>query len=129
MRKPHGHSTRPHGHSVHQEAPAALTAAGAALEALHVCRDCAGELVHPLDWSEESPEQWRILLRCPDCERTHEGVFARQLVERLDDELDMASGALLDDLQALTEANMRDELELFVRALELDLIGPDDFQR
>ncbi len=96
-------------------------------EQLHVCPRCTGELVHPLDWSEESPGRWRISMRCPDCGLLHEGVFGQALVERLDEELDKATGAILSDLKQLTHANMTEEIELFARALELDLIGPSDF--
>ncbi len=96
-------------------------------EALHVCPRCAGGLVHPLDWVEESPGRWRILMRCPDCDALREGVFGQSLVERLDEELDRATGALLSDLRQLTHANMIEEIEVFSRALELDLIGPNDF--
>jgi hypothetical protein len=96
-------------------------------EALHVCPRCAGELVHPLDWAEESPGRWRILMRCPDCDALREGVFGQALVERLDEELDKATGALLGDLRQLTHANMVEEIEVFAQALELDLIGPSDF--
>jgi hypothetical protein len=112
-------------------APGLGTAHGAcnAPETLHVCKRCGGELVHPLDWMEESPERWRIVLRCPDCEQTREGVFGRGMVERLDDELDRASAALLSDYTRLVHANMSEEIELFAHALELDLIGPADFQR
>lgn len=96
-------------------------------EALHVCSRCAGGLVHPLDWVEESPGRWRILMRCPDCDALREGVFGQALVERLDEELDRATAALLSDLRQLTHANMVEEIEVFSRALELDLIGPSDF--
>jgi hypothetical protein len=96
-------------------------------EALHVCPRCAGGLVNPLDWVEESPGRWRILMRCPDCDLLREGVFGEALVERLDEELDRATGALLSDLKQLTHANMTKEIEAFSRALELDLIGPSDF--
>jgi hypothetical protein len=96
-------------------------------EALHVCPRCAGGLVHPLDWVEESPGRWRILMRCPDCDLMREGVFGQALVERLDEELDKATGSLLSDLRQLTNANMTEEIELFSRALQLDLIGPSDF--
>ncbi|HWX86941.1 MAG TPA: hypothetical protein VNX67_02080 [Solirubrobacteraceae bacterium] len=96
-------------------------------EALHVCSRCAGGLVHPLDWVEESPGRWRILMRCPDCDALREGVFGQALVERLDEELDRATGALLSDLRQLTHANMVEEIGIFSRALELDLIGPSDF--
>ncbi|HXC45775.1 MAG TPA: hypothetical protein VNU24_04155 [Solirubrobacteraceae bacterium] len=96
-------------------------------EALHVCPRCAGGLVSPLEWSEESPGRWHILMRCPDCDLIREGVFSQALVERLDEELDRATGALLSDLKRLTHANMVEEIDLFSRALELDLIGPSDF--
>jgi hypothetical protein len=96
-------------------------------EALHVCPRCAGGLVHPLDWLEESPGRWRVLLRCPDCGEQRDGVFGQALVERLDEELDLATGALLSDLRQITHANMVEEIERFSRALELDLIGPSDF--
>jgi len=97
------------------------------LEMLHVCFHCAGELAYPLDWSEEGPRHWRVLLRCPECESRREGVFEQAAVERLDDELDRAAGALLGDLKRMTHANMSEEVEFFVRALDADLIVPSDF--
>lgn len=96
-------------------------------DALHVCPDCAGRLVHPLDWVEESPGRWRVALRCPDCGERREGVFGQALIERLDDELDRATAEMLSDLRQITHANMAEEVERFARALELDLIGPTDF--
>jgi hypothetical protein len=96
-------------------------------EALHVCPRCAGGLVSPLEWSEESPGRWHILMRCPDCDLMRDGVFGQALVERLDEELDRATGALLSDLKRLTHANMVEEIDIFCHALELDLIGPSDF--
>lgn len=96
-------------------------------EALHVCVSCAGGLVHPLDWLEESPGRWRVLLRCPDCGEEREGVFGQALIERLDDELDRATAQMLSDLRQVTHANMAEEIKRFSRALELDLIGPSDF--
>ncbi len=95
--------------------------------ALHICFHCAGELVYPLDWSEEGPRHWRIVLRCPECESRREGVFDQAAVERLDDELDRGSSALLGDLRRMTHANMSEEIEFFARALEADLILPSDF--
>ena len=94
---------------------------------LHVCFHCAGELVYPLDWSEEGPRHWRIVLRCPECESRREGVFDQAAVERLDDELDRGSSALLGDLRRMTHANMSEEVEFFVKALDADLITPADF--
>jgi hypothetical protein len=94
---------------------------------LHICFHCAGELVFPLDWSEEGRRHWRIVLRCPECESRREGVFEQAVVERLEDELDRAAAALLGDLRRVTHANMSDEIEFFIRALDADLIEPSDF--
>ncbi|HEY2180373.1 MAG TPA: hypothetical protein VGH09_01740 [Solirubrobacteraceae bacterium] len=94
---------------------------------LHVCFNCGGELVYPLDWCEEGVRHWRIVLRCPECESRREGVFEQSAVELLDDELDRAAGALLGDLRRMTHANMSEEVEFFVRALDADLITPADF--
>jgi hypothetical protein len=94
---------------------------------LHVCFHCAGELAYPLDWAEEGPRHWRIVLRCPECEARREGVFEQEDVEQLDEQLDHATGALLSDLKQLTQANMEDEVEFFIRALDADLIVPSDF--
>jgi hypothetical protein len=94
---------------------------------LHVCFHCAGELAYPLDWAEEGPRHWRIVLRCPECEARREGVFEQTAVEELDEQLDQATGALLSDLKQLTKANMEDEVEFFIRALDADLIVPSDF--
>ena len=96
-------------------------------EHLHVCFNCASELVYPLDWCEEGLRHWRIVLRCPECESRREGVFEQTCVEQLDDELDRASSALLGDLRRMTHANMSEEAEFFVKALHADLIVPSDF--
>jgi hypothetical protein len=94
---------------------------------LHVCFHCAGELAYPLDWCEEGLRHWRIVLRCPECESRREGVFEQTAVELLDDELDRAASALLGDLRRMTHANMSEEVEFFIRALDADLIVPSDF--
>ena len=94
---------------------------------LHVCFHCSGELAYPLDWCEEGPRHWRIVLRCPECESRREGVFEQTAVELLDDELDRAASALLGDLRRMTHANMSEEVEFFIRALDADLIVPSDF--
>jgi hypothetical protein len=96
---------------------------------LHVCFHCSGGLVYPLSWAEEGRHTWRLLLRCPDCESRREGVFEQAVVERLDDELDRAASALVGDLRRLTHANMSEEIEFFIRALDADLIDPGDFER
>src|SRR6202451_4815604 len=92
--------------------PPATPDGGHAPDPLHICFHCAGELAYPLDWAEEGPRHWRIVLRCPECEARREGVFDQTAVERLDDELDRGSSALLGDLRRMTHANVSEEIEL-----------------
>ena len=93
----------------------------------HVCARCLSGFVYALDWTPEESESWRLLLRCPDCGTTRERVFDQSAVESLNDELDQALTSMLGDLRTLTRANMELEIEVFVRALRDDLIGPNDF--
>jgi hypothetical protein len=96
-------------------------------EALHICFHCSGGFVYPLDWYEEGPCHWRIVLRCPECEARREGVFEQPMAERLDDELDRAAGSVVHDLADISRANMIEAVEFFIRALEADLVTPQDF--
>ncbi|MHB1469542.1 MAG: hypothetical protein ACYCU0_09705 [Solirubrobacteraceae bacterium] len=94
---------------------------------LHVCFHCGSILVHPVEWSEEGTDCWRILLRCPECEATREGVFERGEVDRFEEELDRGMGSLLSDLRRMTHTNMSEEIDFFVRALDADVVLPSDF--
>jgi hypothetical protein len=68
-----------------------------------------------------------LLLRCPNCDWSDEGVFAQEAVEELEEHLDEGLADLLGDLHRLTQANMADEIDRFVGALQADLILPEDF--
>ena len=35
---------------------------------LHVCPDCASELVYPVAWEQADRASWEVSLRCPNCE-------------------------------------------------------------
>lgn len=94
---------------------------------LHVCFHCGSDLVHPLEWSDEGGGCWRILLRCPECEATREGVFERSEIDRFEEQLDRGMGSLLSDLRRMTHTNMSEEIDFFVRALDADVILPSDF--
>jgi hypothetical protein len=102
--------------------PAAGTGVG-----LHACPACEGRLVYPLDWHEAGSSHWEVSLRCPECEWRDTGKFSQAVVEQFDIELDRGAGELLRDLQHLAYANMVNEIERFVCALEADGIVPSDF--
>ena len=96
-------------------------------EDLHVCSACSSDLVYPVEWDEASTTHWEVTLRCPNCEWNGTGVFSQDVVERFDEELDRGTEALVRDLKNLMQANMEDEIDRFVSALEAGHIVPEDF--
>jgi hypothetical protein len=100
---------------------------GSPRTSLHECPECDRALVYPVEWEEASPTQWEVLLRCPNCEWTHLGVYEQSVVDRFDEELDKGTECLIEDLLRLTHANMEDEIERFTTALASDAIWPMDF--
>lgn len=94
---------------------------------LHVCPECACELVQPVDWAEAPHGLWELLLQCPNCFWMDEGVFEQDQVDALEERLDEGLTEMLSDLRRLTQANMSEEIERFAAALAADLILPEDF--
>jgi len=66
-------------------------------------------------------------LRCPECLVWIVGSFEPEVVAELDDELLRTRQEILATYEAVVRANMEELSERFRKALELDLIGPDDF--
>ena len=94
---------------------------------LHMCGTCESGLVYPVEWEEAGATHWEVVLRCPNCEWAGTGVYEQQVVERFDEELDRGTEALVRDLKRLMQANMEDEIERFINALEGDHVLPEDF--
>jgi hypothetical protein len=94
---------------------------------LHRCESCGSELVYPTRWSEAEANTWQVTLRCPECEACREGTFGQASIDAFDERLDVGASALVADLRRLTRANMTEEGERFVAALEVDAILPEDF--
>ena len=94
---------------------------------LHVCVECDSGLVYPVQWEEAGPENWSVLLHCPNCDVFREGVFTQENVELFDEELDRGADTLARDYKRLMRANMTEEIERFAGALESGAILPEDF--
>ncbi len=54
------------------------------VQELHICAECDSELVYPVQWDEAGPENWNVLLHCPNCDVFREGVFTQDNVELFD---------------------------------------------
>ena len=109
------------------DAPPAQRPATEPDQELHVCLDCGSGLVYPVEWEEAGPEDWSVLLHCPNCDVCREGVFSQATVESFDEELDRGAEALARDYKRLMQANMADEVERFAGALHAGAILPEDF--
>jgi hypothetical protein len=94
---------------------------------LHMCGGCNADLVYPVEWEEYGASHWSVTLRCPNCEWTGTGIFEQSVVERFDEELDRGTEALVRDLKRLMHANMEEEIDRFISALQDDQILPEDF--
>ena len=94
---------------------------------LHICPDCESDLVQPLAWSEPLDGGWELELSCPNCRWNTEGVFSQEEVYELEDRLDEGLEDMLRDLKRLTHANMVEEIDRFVVALNANHILPEDF--
>jgi hypothetical protein len=97
---------------------------------LHVCPACSSGLVQPLAWEQEEDRGgWRVSRRCPECEWAGASVHNEVEIDAFDEQLDLGSQELADQLRSLEHANMSQSANAFVRALDQDLIGADDFAR
>ncbi|HEX8068211.1 MAG TPA: hypothetical protein VF520_16975 [Thermoleophilaceae bacterium] len=94
---------------------------------LCVCIGCGSRLVYPVQWEEADPKSWNVTLRCPDCEWVEVGIFSQTQCDRFDDELEAGTDALSRDYKRLVTANMSEEIDRFVAALQADAILPVDF--
>jgi len=96
--------------------------------AIALCPRCASRLVQPQGWKEIGNGMLMLQLRCPECQIRTVGSYEAEHVARYDEQLVRARRRLEADYLALLRENMGELAERLARALELDLIGPDDFR-
>jgi hypothetical protein len=83
--------------------------------------------VQPLGWRELPGGALVLHLRCPECMVRLTGNFDHERIAEYDDSLVKSREAIVADYQAIVRHNMEELSQRFARALELDLIGADDF--
>jgi len=84
-------------------------------------------LVQLRSWRERPDGRLRLETSCPECRRAEVGLV--EPAQALDWDVELARGheALELAYQRLLRDNMVGELRRLRTALELDLVGPDDF--
>jgi hypothetical protein len=94
---------------------------------LQLCVGCGSDLVGPVRSEKSGPKNWRVLLHCPDCDICREGIFGQRTVDAFDAALNRGVDALAQEYERLVRANMTEEIERFLAALDADAILPEDF--
>jgi hypothetical protein len=98
-----------------------------ALDDLTLCGSCESPLVQPVGWEGHGTETWRLELRCPECEERATTVIEDGLAEQLTLFHERARALIEISMIRLASDNAEREIERFARALEQELIVPEDF--
>jgi hypothetical protein len=96
---------------------------------LHVCDSCGRPFV-VADAIVSAPDGVTGIvaeLRCTDCGWTHVGAYPPAAIEALDRAMDLAEREMRNALEICELADELERIDGFARALELDLITPEDF--
>lgn len=91
------------------------------------CARCLSRYVQPANWEVLPSGRVAIDLRCPECFTWRSGTFDAERVREMDRVLVRGRSELRTIYGRTVRDNMYRELDSFTQALELDLIGPDDF--
>jgi hypothetical protein len=105
------------------------------LDALRLCAACRADSVYPesrsrrveRSWWRATRIRWRLRLRCGACGARREVVVGERLMERFEKRLERTRAAIANALAASDHLRMAAQIEVFVLALELDLIDARDF--
>jgi hypothetical protein len=93
------------------------------------CSECGAGFVHPVEWSPNDGGTWWMLLRCGACGSSREATVPDEEAERYDRELDLAEYRMRLAAERLSRERLEEQADRFATALELDLIGAEDFAR
>jgi hypothetical protein len=93
------------------------------------CPACGAHFVHPVEWGPKDDEHWWMLLRCGACHDWREAIVDNLDAADFDRDLDIAQARMRREAELLSQELLAEEAERFATALELDLIGAEDFGR
>lgn len=95
---------------------------------LEFCLVCGQDFVSMARCSRAGSETWWLLLRCGGCGTWHETFARDEAVAALHKAIARGRRTVRERVECLDLERMASQVEAFSHALELDLIGPDDFK-
>lgn len=95
---------------------------------LESCLVCGQDFVSMARCTRADGETWWLLLRCGACGTWHETFARDEAVAALRQAIRRGVRAVAERVTRLDLDRMRSEADAFSRALQLDLIGPEDFE-
>ena len=99
----------------------------APLRDLHICLECGSELVYPIEWEEAGPRTGASRSAAPTASGPRPASSPRTSSIASTSVLDEGTEQLVSDLKQLMHANMSDEIDRFVSALDAEALLPEDF--
>jgi hypothetical protein len=101
-----------------------------ATEDLHNCGSCRRPFVVPdaIVSAPDGIEGVVVELRCTDCGWTRVSAYPAAAIEALDRALDLSERQMRAALEISELTDELERIDRFARALELDLITPEDFR-
>src|SRR5215213_3774458 len=94
---------------------------------LEFCLGCGQDFVSMVRCTRAGNGSWRLLLRCGGCGTWHETFARHDAVAALHKGIARGRDTVAERVKCLDLERMGSQVEAFSQALELDLIGPDDF--
>jgi hypothetical protein len=94
---------------------------------LHHCPRCRTSFMCPIEWETDGDEHWLMRLRCGECGIWRRARATNAEAKELDLVLNAQEGQIRRALARIDREQMEAELDVFVGALQRDLIDAGDF--
>ena len=94
---------------------------------LEHCPCCERDLVQPASYEPLWGDRWLIVLECPNCDWTRDGIWPHAALRRFEEHLDEVDDRLWDELVQVEKRRLEQEISIFAGALQSDAILPEDF--
>jgi len=93
------------------------------------CPSCQSGLIRATEWEEVDANTINVTRVCPECDWSNQQDLDINACLRIDAERDRALDEIESDADELAYAIFAEEAEIMIKALQADLIAPEDIIR